>query len=142
MNDDHVRTSVVQDSGGPSKTKQSFKDEADVNTVLSKWRKTGVITNARVGTPVYADYSNAQEYHAALNSLNEAQALFDSLPARVRKRVDNDPGAFIAFAENPDNADELRELGLKNPIEPEPVPIPVAITNGGIPPVGEESDPA
>lgn len=140
------RHRVIQDPGGPSKTKQSFADEADINTVLNKWRRSGITTDVNLGTPVYADFSSGLDYHAAVNAVMRTQQLFDTLPARVRDRVDNDPGKFIEFVEDPNNAQELVDLGLKNPVSPDPVApevkTPEGITNGGKPPEGEESDPA
>lgn len=62
----------------------------------------------------------------------EAAKIFDSLPARVRQRVNNDPAELIDFVANPDNDDELRELGLKNPIleRVEEEEIPPEVTPG------------
>lgn len=127
MDEGQKRFRVIQPAGGPSKTKQSFKDECDINTVLRKWRKTGITTNVQLGTPVYEDFSYAASYYESVNAVRRAEILFDSLPARVRARVHNDPGELIAFVENPDNAEELVELGLLDPVLPVPTP---PITNG------------
>lgn len=141
-NPPHVRNQKTTNL--PSRTRQAFKDETDINRILGKWRTTGVVLHANVGTPVYGDFTKASDYMTSLNSLMEAQALFASMPARVRKECENNPAKLIALIENPENADLLQELGLKNPVSPEPVPVPVIITNGGNPPDGEEigSDPS
>ena len=36
---------VTQPVGGPSRTKQAFKEECDVNNILRKYEKTGLITH-------------------------------------------------------------------------------------------------
>lgn len=114
-----------QQPGGESRTHQSFADDADINTIMGRYRNTGFVENVTLKRAVYGDFTDANSYHDQLNQLNAAQELFDSLPARVRARVNNDPAQLIAFVEDPTNDDELIELGLKNPIEegkPEPTP--------------------
>ena len=34
------------------------------------------------------------------------------LPAKIRRRFDNDPTAFIEFVQNPSNKSEMEELGI------------------------------
>jgi phage internal scaffolding protein len=44
--------------------------------------------------------------------MQNAEESFYRLPSKVRMKFDNDPLDFIDFASNPDNLDEMRELGL------------------------------
>lgn len=117
---------VRKETPGKPMTRQSFKEECDVNTIMGKFRETGFVDHIQVYKPVYEDFSNAVDYQTALNQVRAAQELFESLPARVRARVENDPGKFIEFAENDENAEELAELGLKNPITTRPPKPPPA----------------
>lgn len=109
---------------GPTRTREADRAETDINRIVGKWRETGIVTHVNLRRAVYEDFSNTQSYLDARVALDNAAAIFDSLPARVRARVDNDPGKLIDFVNNPENDDELRELGLKNPIEEEPEPDP------------------
>lgn len=108
-----VQIHFPEDEG---RTIQSESNETDINKIMGKYRHTGIMEHVNLKTPVYADFSNATDYRAALHALNQADEIFDSLPARVRARVDNDPAKLIAFVEDPENADELVELGLLNPV--------------------------
>lgn len=103
---------------GKGRTVQSEAESTDINKIMGKYRDTGILEHVNLQVPVYADFSDAVDFHTAKNALLAAEAIFASLPARVRARVDNDPGKFIEFAEDPDNAEELIELGLKNPLTP------------------------
>lgn len=107
---------------GEGRTHAEMADETDINTIMGKYRVTGFIDHVRIGTPVYGDFATELDFQEAQNALIAAQEIFDRLPARVRRRVDNDPGKLIAFIEDPANADELLELGLKNPVQDIPVP--------------------
>lgn len=127
-NDNPIRVDASE--GG--KTKQSFQDECDINTIMGKWRSTGYTNHVVLKRPVYGDFSNAMDYMTALNAIRDADEVFASMPARVRARVNNDPAAFIAFAEDPANEEELRALGLLEPVEERAeTPLAAATERGG-----------
>jgi len=60
-----------------------------------------------------------------------------SLPATVRRDFDNDPMQFIAFAENPENLDKMREWKLAPPKPLAPAPQEVRIVPDPEPPVAK-----
>lgn len=41
----------------PSLTKQSFKDECDINQIVAKFEKTGLVNHLARGVPQFADVS-------------------------------------------------------------------------------------
>lgn len=104
-------------SSVPSMTQQQFKDEADINYIVSMYDSSGVMPtfhgDGQPAQPVFGDFSslpdNAQEMY---NRMIEAKNNFDSLPLEVRKRFNYDPAAFLDFVDNPENLDELVAMGL------------------------------
>jgi phage internal scaffolding protein len=100
-------------------TQQHMKAETDINNILRRYDKTGLITHINQAVAQYGDFTEANEYQEALNRIISAQDTFAALPSEIRKRFGNDPGAFFEFATNPDNAKEMVALGLA---EHEPVP--------------------
>ncbi len=96
---------------GPSRTKQSFRDECDINNILRQFNVTGQLPLGSV-QPQYGDFSGITDYQSALNAVMAAQDSFLALPAKVRARFDNDPAYFVEFASNEANKDEMRALGL------------------------------
>ncbi len=114
--------SQITCTGG--RTKQSFKDECDINQILKKWRRTGELEHLSTHKPTYGDFSNPDDYITALTKVKSAQADFDALSSRIRARMDNDPAAFLSFMEDPENHDEAVALGLiSKPATPAPVPV-------------------
>lgn len=120
---------------GPSRAKQSFKEESDINNILERYRKTGLIEHVNRYQGQYGDVSTAVDYQSALNIVKNAEMMFDSLPSHIRNQFQNDPMEFLAFAENPENEEKMVELGLKEapevpytapPAVPDPVPAPGA----------------
>lgn len=103
-----------------SKTKQSFKQECDINTILGNYRTQGFTNHINLNRPVYGDFAGEADYLEAMTSIIRANEVFDALPARIRARVENDPAKLIAFVADPDNEAELRELGLVNAITENP----------------------
>lgn len=104
-------------SGDISLVQQHAKDECDINKIVEKHQRTGVLP-VNQQQPVYGDFSSPVEFQEAMNIVNTAKAAFESLDAKVRKQFDNNPAEFLAFVDDPANAEELVKMGLR---EPKPV---------------------
>lgn len=107
--------------------KQSFAKECNINTIVSKYKKSGVVT-LHLGQPLYGDFSQVGSYHEALIRIQKADEEFNSLPAKVRERFGNDPGALFEFlAKTDDESIKLSvELGLRDKsVLPKPPEVPV-----------------
>lgn len=98
----------------PTKTKQEFLEESDVNNILDQYETSGVIPETRPGEPAYADFTDPvfSDFQRAQNIVIDANYSFQALPARVRERFNNDPAALIAFVQDDSNRKEAEELGL------------------------------
>ncbi len=101
----------------PTMAKQSFKAECDINTIMKKYEKTGLIEHLVRYRGQYADVASATDYQEALNTIMEASEMFHTLPSRVREKFNNNPQDFLAFTEDPANTAEMEELGLLKPRE-------------------------
>jgi phage internal scaffolding protein len=95
----------------PSLTKQSFRDECDINNILFKFNVTGQLPVGSV-QPQYGDFSGITDYQSALNAVMAAQDSFLALPAKLRAKFGNDAAAFVEFASDEANKDEMKALGL------------------------------
>lgn len=105
------------DCGSETRTKQAFKDECDINVIMRRYVKTGVVSHGVLEPGSYG-FAPSFSFHDAMNSIRAAEEAFADLPAAVRKRFRNDPGEFLEFAENPENLEEMRKLGLAEPAPP------------------------
>jgi len=94
------------------RTKQSMKDECDINLIMKKFEKTGILPDMIKENPQYGDFSEPIEYRESLEIVRHAKEQFENLSAKVRARFDNNPEAFLEFATNPENAKEMVDLGL------------------------------
>jgi phage internal scaffolding protein len=100
---------------GQSRTQQHFKAECDINTVVERYLRTGLMP--QLGTPMYGDFTNVVSYQEAQDAVIAANAAFETLPSKVRERFSNNPGKLLEFLADEANKDEAVKLGL---IEPPP----------------------
>ena len=106
---------VVDCSQDEGRTKQAFKDECDVNQIMARYEKTGLITHLAKKQPVYLDVSEVGDYRDALEHVEQTREFFMGFPAKVRAAFNNDPAEFLDSIHDPAKQDFLRELGLISP---------------------------
>lgn len=106
------RTPVKLDTG-IGLTKQSHIKECDINNIMARYQKTGAISHMNNHASDYG-FASSDDLHAALNTVNRANEMFNDLPSSIRTKFGNDPGLFLDFVQNPENMNEMVELGLAN----------------------------
>lgn len=99
---------------GQGRTKQSFKDECDINNIMDRFLKTGILEFTQQNQPRYGD-STGLEYQDAMLIVANAKSLFNSLPPQLRDRFENDPALFLDFVNDDKNRAEALEMGLLKP---------------------------
>lgn len=108
---------------GSGRTRQSFKDECDINNIMSRFQRTGVLDFVNRREPQYVDCTGL-DYQRAQDLVLQAKAMFAELPSSLRSRFENDPARFLDFCQDPENQDELVKLGLaeKRVVAPQGAP--------------------
>lgn len=109
----HVQVKLICPE--PTKADQSQLAETDINNIMKKYGKTGVITHITEAMPMFGDVSQIGDYRESLDRILYAQDLFEALPATVRERFENDPAEFLEFMDNDKNYEEAVKLGLAIP---------------------------
>lgn len=115
----YERIRVSPQISNESVVQQSLAAETDINRIMDKYRRGQLVDHVNSHQGQYGDFSSITSYHQAVNQVLEAQQTFDSLPADLRKRFNNDPADFLAFVHDPANKDEMVSLGLAK-ASPEP----------------------
>lgn len=98
----------------PSLTQQQFKEESDINTIVGRFLKTGVLPTPNT-FPQYVDFEGVFDYQSAMNLVRAADESFMRMDAKLRSRFNNSPQEFLEFFANPSNVDEAIRLGLAIP---------------------------
>lgn len=112
------RSRTKQHVGEGSHVQQNLQDITDINRIMSKYQRTGVLTHINQAVQQYGDFSEVPDYKTGLERLQAAQDIFMQLPSQLREKFNNDPGKFIDFATDPDNQEEMRTLGLAPKLPP------------------------
>jgi phage internal scaffolding protein len=92
-------------------TQQNHKQECDINFIINKYDRTGVISHVQKMEARYGNVSGV-DFRKAQDLFINAQRMFDSLPADIKKRFNQSAGDFLEFMDDPKNRDEAIELGL------------------------------
>lgn len=131
----HKPPAVKLSGFGKGKTKQSELGQADINLIVAKYDKTGIIPVSK-RQAFYADVSTIGDYRSVMERVQEAAEFFMQQPADLRAEFENDPAQFLDFVSSA-SPDELREKGLleaegESPPLEEPV-VPPAVETPEIP---------
>lgn len=113
----------------PSQVRQSDADACDINNIMKRYERDLIIDHVNRYQGQYADVTGMVDYHTAQNIVTRSLEAFMTLPASVRDQFNNDPGKFLEFADDPQNADAMREMGLAKPIPAEPPVTRVEVVN-------------
>lgn len=95
------------------RTKQQFKKDADINNIMNKYRKTGVLTDPITQRQMFfGDFANIPDFVEVKQLVQSVNNSFDALPSEVRAKFKNDPTEAFKFLEDPKNKEEAIKLGL------------------------------
>lgn len=128
------------------RTKQSPKGQTDIATILARHVKAETLDHITRYQGEYGQFANI-DLATARRLVERGHEIFMAAPAEIRREFENDPNAFFAFVNDPDNAADLDRLlpGLARPgnqlmANPSPEP-PPAIEDATPPAPGGEPTP-
>lgn len=101
----------------PTRAKQSFKEEADINTIVKRFKLTGQLPE-NVRMPVSTDYTDIMDFQTAMNAIRAGEEAFAAMPSNIRSRFQNDPARFVEFCLDDNNRPEAEKMGLVAPRKP------------------------
>ena len=97
---------------GISMTDQSDTNMVNINTIMDNYRKTGLLPNFPERIGQYIDTTKIPSYMEAQAQIRAAKELFEALPAKIRKLMNNDPKNLETFIQDEDNQSILLKYGL------------------------------
>lgn len=104
----------VQNGPGPepSRTKQSFMEGTNPNSIVAQYKRTGVVNHITQGEGVYGDFDQFESLQGALMQVEAMWDEFAALGARVRDEAGNDPLQFANMLETEEGSERLVVAGL------------------------------
>jgi len=109
--------------GKDGMTRQAHVDECDINRIMARYLRTGILPGSSSNVPRYVDVTGVGDYLEAQLVLQNARSHFQAMPSRIRERFGNDPLAMLEFLSQDENREEAIKLGLvrgevKAPVAP------------------------
>lgn len=92
-------------------TKQSFRDECDINQIMAKFQKTGAISHVNRHGVEYG-FATSHDFRESMEIVTKANEMFDELPSSIRSKFLNQPELFLEFVQDPANQAEMQKMGL------------------------------
>lgn len=108
----------------PSTTMQSFKDDADINCIISRFETTGVLVDPTVPVsrvPQFGDFSELPTFQESQNVIVVATNAFNALPAKIRERFGNNPATYFDFVQGLEKGSDVYDEAVRLGIVNEPV---------------------
>lgn len=105
---------IIMDDG---RTQQHMADECDINLIIKRHTPEQLQNIATQNEGRYGDATSLQ-YHEAQNIITNANTMFEELPSDIRKNFNNDPATFLDFTSDKNNHEEMREMGIMEPLPP------------------------
>jgi len=118
------------DPNARSRTHQSFAKDADINNIMNRYKKTGVLGDPSISSQRvsrFGDFSDIADYPTIVARIQQAQDDFMTLPSEVRAKFGNLVENALDFIADPANADEAVALGL---LPKEVLPVVNAVKEG------------
>ena len=92
---------------GGKPASQSYKDQCNINSILAKAKRTGVISHVTKNADFYADMTDF-DYEAAMDQIAETNSAFYELDAETRREFENNPALFRKIVSKM-TPDEIKE---------------------------------
>lgn len=89
---------VLDCSNSPSMTKQAHRDECDINQIIARFDRTGLITHLKTNPGEYLDVAEVGTYREALHRVRAVEGAFYALSAEDRAKFDNSPARYLDWA--------------------------------------------
>jgi len=107
---------LIQPTYKDGRTKQSFKDETDINKILIRAQKAGTMSHLQKYEGTYGDFADFDFFEANLQ-LTKGREVFDALPSELRTEFHQSPAEFFEYVNDPANHEDLRKKlpGLAQP---------------------------
>lgn len=94
-------------------TKQSFKDDTDINLIVKKHGINAIKATAEaLNDGYYGDFSGVGSYADAVLETQRCEDQFNRLPAETRAAFNNNAGQLLRFVEDPANHQAGIDMGI------------------------------
>lgn len=132
-NGDIIRNQVVLDcqqaieDGEEVLVEQNHIQETNINEIIRRHGIDLIRKTAMLQSQTFQfDDVTGNDFQEAMEKVNKAQESFEQMPSELRAKFEYNPAKFLDFVQNPDNINEMVEMGLAIADNPPP-PVQVQV---------------
>lgn len=92
----YARPETVQQEERENRTVQSEADRCNINKIITRYRKTGVIDHTN-NLPTQYGVAVGDDFKTIMDKTRKVQQSFESMPVEVRQRFNNDAAQFMDY---------------------------------------------
>lgn len=100
---------------GEDPAQQHFREEVNINNIIAKYNKTGLITHVSKTRKRFGEFKDFADLLPDLDRVTKAHQAFDDLPATIRNEFGNSIEGFFKFIQNPANNEQCVKWGIFDP---------------------------
>ena len=114
INPDTKKVKVLTKCEEKSNVEQSHRTE--IKKMVADAESRGLLRASVKFEGEMDDFPN-YDFQDAQYKMAYAQSMFESLPSGIRAKFENNPAKFMDFANNPNNAQEMVQMGLRKGLD-------------------------
>lgn len=118
VRDTTKRIRQVHPACGKTVTEQHHAKTCNINYIIAKYQKTGLVSHINKHEGRYGDVSGA-DYERAMELVTDQETMFNELPSSVRAHYDNDVAEYLEHVRTAEGAAEHAQLLNPAPEVPE-----------------------
>lgn len=99
--------------GDLGKTIQEQAQATDINHILERYQRTGLIDHLAKHEPQYGEFA-AYDFQANQNMIAKITQTFEELPSTTRKQFDNNVELFMEYISVPENIKDMEDGVVDN----------------------------
>lgn len=100
------RNRQIHPKCGKTLTEQHHEKACNINNIMAKYAKTGIIDHVNRHEARYGDVTGA-DFESAMALVKQAEEEFLGLPAAIRAHFNNDPAAYLNQVQTDEGVAEL-----------------------------------
>lgn len=107
---------TVDFSKDKGRTIQEQKQGTDINYIMERFTRTGLIEHVRQNEPQFGDFTGI-DFQEMQDQVAKVKQLFDSLPSKVKQQFEHDPQKYLDFIAHQENVQDMKdgEIGNSQP---------------------------
>lgn len=99
----------------PTRTQKSFQRSADINNIVSRYTKSGILATDPSSQPtrqmIFQDLRKRYDFYEVNKMVSAARSEFELLPSADRAKFANSVEVFVDWLSDPSNMDDAIENG-------------------------------